>query len=191
MEEPLPTLWQGLTDVAWVMGDTLRMDTLGHGLEKGRFTGMKESTKSRLNMERVMLMHSFSFVALSQSQPFSPAAARPGGPASFPSQPPLSGQSMPMTSPGVLPPGPALFTPASVPLSQVPAASPFPVASQSPLGFSSAPFSCPMNMGYPQGGPGAPSTKPLPAASLPPPPTGKYCLGDLGAQALVEAVCST
>lgn len=32
-----------------------------------------------------------------------------------------------------------------------------------------------MNMGYPQGGPGAPSTKPLPAA-IPPPPTGKYCL---------------
>ncbi|XP_068545762.1 protein transport protein Sec31B isoform X2 [Anas acuta] len=111
--------------------------------------------------------------ALSQSQPFSPAAARPGGPASFPSQPPLSGQSMPMTSPGVLPPGPALFTPASVPSSQLPAASPFPVASQSPLGFSSAPFSCPMNMGYPQGGPGAPSTKPLPAASLPPPPTAQ------------------
>ncbi|KAM9188245.1 protein transport protein Sec31B isoform 2-T2 [Mergus octosetaceus] len=111
--------------------------------------------------------------ALSQSQPFSPAAARPGGPASFPSQPPLSGQSMPMTSPGVLPPGPALFTPASLPSSQLPAASPFPVASQSPLGFSSAPFSCPMNMGYPQGGPGAPSTKPLPAASLPPPPTAQ------------------
>nr|XP_047925163.1 protein transport protein Sec31B isoform X3 [Anser cygnoides] len=112
--------------------------------------------------------------ALSQSQPYSPAAARPGGPVSFPSQPPLSGQSMPMTSPGVLPPGPALFTPASVPSSQLPAASPFPVASQSPLGFSSAPFSCPMNMGYPQGGPGAPSTKPLPAASLPPPPTGFF-----------------
>lgn len=111
--------------------------------------------------------------ALSQSQPYSPAAARPGGPVSFPSQPPLSGQSMPMTSPGVLPPGPALFTPASVPSSQLPAASPFPVASQSPLGFSSAPFSCPMNMGYPQGGPGAPSTKPLPAASLPPPPTAQ------------------
>ncbi|XP_040418677.1 protein transport protein Sec31B isoform X2 [Cygnus olor] len=111
--------------------------------------------------------------ALSQSQPYSPAAARPGGPVSFPSQPPLSGQSMPMTPPGVLPPGPALFTPASVPSSQLPAASPFPVASQSPLGFSSAPFSCPMNMGYPQGGPGAPSTKPLPAASLPPPPTAQ------------------
>uniref|UniRef100_A0A8C3CY34 Protein transport protein Sec31A n=1 Tax=Cairina moschata TaxID=8855 RepID=A0A8C3CY34_CAIMO len=111
--------------------------------------------------------------ALSQSQPFSPAAARPGGPASFPSQPPLSGQSMPMPSPGVLPPGPALFTPASLPSSQLPAASPFPVASQSPLSFSSAPFSCPMNMGYPQGGPGAPSTKPLPAASLPPPPTAQ------------------
>ncbi|NWZ22363.1 SC31B protein, partial [Asarcornis scutulata] len=110
---------------------------------------------------------------LGMSQPFSPAAARPGGPASFPSQPPLSGQSMPMTSPGVLPPGPALFTPASLPSSQLPAASPFPVASQSPLGFSSAPFSCPMNMGYPQGGPGAPSTKPLPAASLPPPPTAQ------------------
>ncbi|XP_035407617.1 protein transport protein Sec31B [Cygnus atratus] len=111
--------------------------------------------------------------ALSQSPPYSPAAARPGGPVSFPSQPPLSGQSMPMTPPGVLPPGPALFTPASVPSSQLPAASPFPAASQSPLGFSSAPFSCPMNMGYPQGGPGAPSTKPLPAASLPPPPTAQ------------------
>ncbi|XP_032047215.1 protein transport protein Sec31B isoform X2 [Aythya fuligula] len=120
--------------------------------------------------------------ALSQSQPFSPAAARPGGPASFPSQPPLSGQSMPMTSPGVLPPGPALFTPASLPSSQLPAASPFPVASQSPLGFSSAPFSCPMNMGYPQGGPGAPSTKPLPAASLPPPPTAQESWTDPSAR---------
>lgn len=36
-----------------------------------------------------------------------------------------------------------------------------------------------MNMDYPQGGPGAPSTKPLPAASIPPPPTGKYYLCDL------------
>ncbi|NXI70844.1 SC31B protein, partial [Anseranas semipalmata] len=99
-----------------------------------------------------------------------PAGSRPVGPAPFPSQPPLSGQSMPMTSPGILPPGPALFTPASVPSSQLPAACPLPVASQSPVGFSSAPFSCPMNIGYPQGGPGAPSTNPLPAASLPPPP---------------------
>lgn len=31
-----------------------------------------------------------------------------------------------------------------------------------------------MNVGYPQGGPGAPSTKPLPAASLPPPPIGFF-----------------
>ncbi|NXK52052.1 SC31B protein, partial [Chauna torquata] len=110
---------------------------------------------------------------LGMSQPFSPAGARPVGPAPFPSQPPLSGQSVPMMSPGVLPPRPSLFTPASVPSSQLPAACPLPVASQSPLGFSSAPFSCPMNMGYPQGGPGAPSTKPLPVASLPPPPTAQ------------------
>ncbi|NWW86203.1 SC31B protein, partial [Rhynochetos jubatus] len=102
--------------------------------------------------------------------PFGPAGVRPVGPASFPSQPSLPGQSMPMTSPGVPPPGPAVFTPASVPSSQLPAACPPPVASQSPLGFSSAPFNCPMNMGYPQGGPGAPTTKPLPAASIPPPP---------------------
>ncbi|XP_048801302.1 protein transport protein Sec31B isoform X2 [Lagopus muta] len=108
--------------------------------------------------------------ALSQSQPFSPVGARPVGPAPFPSQPPLSGQSMPMTSPGVLPSGPALLAPASIPSSQLLAACPLPVASQSPLGFSSAPFSSPVNVGYPQGGPGAPSTKPLPAASLPPPP---------------------
>uniref|UniRef100_A0A8C9G4G3 SEC31 homolog B, COPII coat complex component n=1 Tax=Pavo cristatus TaxID=9049 RepID=A0A8C9G4G3_PAVCR len=112
--------------------------------------------------------------ALSQSQPFSPVGARPVGPAPFPSQPPLSGQSMPMASPGVLPSGPALFTPASIPSSQLPAACPLPVASQSPLGFSSAPFSSPMNVGYPQGGPGAPSTKPLPAASVPPPPIGFF-----------------
>ncbi|NXN61255.1 SC31B protein, partial [Rynchops niger] len=111
--------------------------------------------------------------AMSQSQPFGPAGVRPVGPAPFPSQPSLPGQSMPMTSPGVPPPGPAIFTPASVPSSQLPAACPLPVASQSPLGFSSAPFSSPMNMGYPQGGPGAPSTKPLPAASIPPPPTAQ------------------
>ncbi|NXT46669.1 SC31B protein, partial [Pluvianellus socialis] len=107
------------------------------------------------------------------SQPFGPAGVRPVSPAPFPSQPSLPGQSMPMISPGVPPPGPALFTPASVPSSQLPAACPLPVASQSPLGFSSAPFNCPMNVGYPQGGPGAPATKPLPAASIPPPPTAQ------------------
>ncbi|NWQ86923.1 SC31B protein, partial [Burhinus bistriatus] len=106
-------------------------------------------------------------------QPFGPAGVRPVGPAPFPSQPPLPGQSMPMTSPGVPPAGPTLFTPASVSSSQLPAACPLPVPSQSPLGFSSAPFNCPMNVGYPQGGPGAPSTKPLPAASIPPPPTAQ------------------
>ncbi|NWU62596.1 SC31B protein, partial [Pterocles burchelli] len=105
--------------------------------------------------------------------PFGPVGVRPVGSAPFPSQPSLPGQSMPMTSHGVLPPGPSLFTPASVPSSQLPAACPLPVTSQSPLGFSSAPFNCPMNMGYPQGGPGAPSTKPLPAASIPPPPTAQ------------------
>ncbi|NWX47292.1 SC31B protein, partial [Steatornis caripensis] len=105
--------------------------------------------------------------------PFGPAGVRPVGPAPFPSQPSLPGQSMPMTSPGVPPPGPAFFAPASVPSSQLSAPCPLPVASQSPLGFSSAPFNCPMNMGYPQGGPGAPSTKPLTAASIPPPPTGQ------------------
>ncbi|XP_074963684.1 protein transport protein Sec31B isoform X2 [Phalacrocorax aristotelis] len=112
--------------------------------------------------------------AVSQPQPFGPAGVRPVGPAPFPSQPSLPGQSMPMTSPSVPPPGPALFPPASVPSSQLPAACPLPLASQSPLGFSSAPFNCPMNMGYPQGGPGAPSAKPLPAASIPPPPTGFF-----------------
>ncbi|XP_075278866.1 protein transport protein Sec31B isoform X2 [Opisthocomus hoazin] len=112
--------------------------------------------------------------AVSQSQPFGPGGVRSVGPASFPSQPSLPGQSMPMTSPGVPPPGSTLFTPATVPSSQLPAACPLPVASQSPLGFSSTPFNCPMNMGYPQGGPGAPSTKPLPAASIPPPPTGFF-----------------
>ncbi|NWU54355.1 SC31B protein, partial [Dromas ardeola] len=110
---------------------------------------------------------------LGLSQPFGPSGVRPVGPAPFPSQPSLPGQSMPMTSPGVPPPGPALFTPPSVPSSQLPAACPLPVASQSPLGFSSPPFNSPMNMGYPQGGPGAPSTKPLPAASIPPPPTAQ------------------
>ncbi|KAF1563029.1 UNVERIFIED_CONTAM: Protein transport protein Sec31B, partial [Eudyptes pachyrhynchus] len=115
---------------------------------------------------------------LGLSQPFGqagvgPAGVRPVGPAPFPSQPSLPGQSMPMTSPGVPPPQSALFAPASVPSSQLPAACPLPLASQSPLGFSSAPFNCPMNMGYPQGGPGAPSTKPLPAASIPPPPTAQ------------------
>ncbi|KAM6066676.1 protein transport protein Sec31B isoform 2-T2 [Chlamydotis macqueenii] len=114
--------------------------------------------------------------AVSQPQPFGPAGVRPVGPAPFHSQPSLPGQSMPMTSPGVPPPGPGVFTPASVPSSQLPAACPLPAASQSPLGFSSAPFNCPMNMGYPQGGPGAPSAKPLPAASIPPPPTGQPLL---------------
>lgn len=125
-------------------------------------------------MKQVMLILSLS-AAVSQSQPFGPVGVRPVGPAPFSSQPSLPGQSMPMTSPGVPPPRPALFAPASVPSPQLPAACPLPVASQSPLDFSSAPFNCPMNMGYPQGGPGAPSTKPLPAA-IPPPPTGKYCL---------------
>ncbi|XP_032921754.1 protein transport protein Sec31B isoform X2 [Catharus ustulatus] len=111
--------------------------------------------------------------AVSQSQPFGPVGVRPVGPAPFSNQPSLPGQSMPMTSPGVPPPRPAFFAPASVPSSQLPAACPLPVASQSPLDFSSAPFNCPMNMGYPQGGPGAPSTKPLPAA-IPPPPTGFF-----------------
>ncbi|NWQ73936.1 SC31B protein, partial [Columbina picui] len=111
--------------------------------------------------------------AVSQSQPFGPAGVRPVGPAPFPSQPSLPGQSTPMTSPGVPPPGPAVFTPASVPSSQVPAACPLPVPSQTPLGFSAAPFNCPMSMGYPQGGPGAPSTKPLPAANIAPPPTAQ------------------
>ncbi|XP_062436179.1 protein transport protein Sec31B isoform X3 [Rhea pennata] len=112
--------------------------------------------------------------ALSQSQPFSAAGARPAGPTPFPNQPPLSGQSVAMASPGVPPPGPTLFTPASVPSSNLPAACPLPVASQSPLGFSSAPFNGLMNMGYPQGGPGAPSAMPLAAASIPPPPTGFF-----------------
>ncbi|NXL37986.1 SC31B protein, partial [Glaucidium brasilianum] len=111
--------------------------------------------------------------SLGLSQPFGPAGVRPVGPAPLPSQSSLPGQSMPMTSPGVPPPGPALFPPASVPSSQLSAACPLPVASQSPLGFSSAPFNCPMNMVYPQGGPGAPSTKSLPAASIPPPPTAQ------------------
>ncbi|KAJ7401000.1 Protein transport protein Sec31B [Pitangus sulphuratus] len=115
--------------------------------------------------------------AVSQSQAFGPVGVRPAGPAPFPSQPPLPGQSMPMTSPGVPPPRPALFTPASVPSSQLPAACPLPVASQSPLDFSSAPFNSPLNMGYPQGGPGAPSTKPLPAA-IPPPPTAQESWSD-------------
>ncbi|NXN16209.1 SC31B protein, partial [Indicator maculatus] len=110
---------------------------------------------------------------LGLSLPCGPAGIRPVGPAPFPSQPALPGQSLPMTPPGVPPPGPTLFTPATVPASQLPAACPLPVASQSPLGFSSAPFNCPMNMGYPQGGPGAPSTKPLPAVSIPPPPTAQ------------------
>ncbi|KAK2523529.1 Sec31b [Columba guinea] len=112
--------------------------------------------------------------AVSQSQPFGPAGVRPVGPAPFPSQPSLPGQSMPMTSPGVPPPRPAVFTPVSVPSSQLPAACPLPVPSQPPLGFSAAPFNCPMNMSYPQGGPGAPSTKPLPAANIAPPPTGFF-----------------
>ncbi|OPJ84493.1 protein transport protein Sec31B isoform X2 [Patagioenas fasciata] len=111
--------------------------------------------------------------AVSQSQPFGPAGVRPVGPAPFPSQPSLPGQSMPMTSPGVPPPRPAVFTPVSVPSSQLPAACPLPVPSQPPLGFSAAPFNCPMNMTYPQGGPGAPSTKPLPAANIAPPPTAQ------------------
>ncbi|NWX22127.1 SC31B protein, partial [Aegotheles bennettii] len=106
-------------------------------------------------------------------QLFGPTGGRPVVPAPFPSQPSLPGQSMPMTSPGVPPPRPALFTPASVPSSQLPASCPLPVASQPPLGFSSPSFNCPMNMGYPQGGPGAPSTQPLPAASIPPPPTAQ------------------
>ncbi|NXA34507.1 SC31B protein, partial [Eudromia elegans] len=112
-------------------------------------------------------------MAPAASQPFSPAGARPAGPAPFPSQPALPGQSMAMASPGVPPPAPTLFAPASVPSSQVPAGCPIPAASQSPVGFSSAPFNYPMNMGYPQGGPGAPSTKPLAAAGVPPPPTAQ------------------
>ncbi|KAM9379533.1 protein transport protein Sec31B [Phaethornis superciliosus] len=112
--------------------------------------------------------------AVSQSQPFGPVGLGPVGAAPFPSQPSLPGQSMPVTSPSVQPPKPALFNPASVPSFQLSAACPLPVTSQPPIGFTSASFNYPMNIGYPQGGPGAPSTQPLPAASIPPPPTGFF-----------------
>lgn len=58
MEKPQLTLWQSLTHVAWVMGDTPGMDILGYGLEKGGLTSMKESVRSSLHMKPAMLIHS-------------------------------------------------------------------------------------------------------------------------------------
>uniref|UniRef100_A0A8C3I773 SEC31 homolog B, COPII coat complex component n=1 Tax=Chrysemys picta bellii TaxID=8478 RepID=A0A8C3I773_CHRPI len=100
--------------------------------------------------------------ALSQPPPFSLPGARLAGPAAFPNQPPISGQPGPIAPPGIPPPGSTFFPPASVP-AQHPAACPLPTAGQPPMLFPSAPFSCPPGVGYPQGGPGAPS--------IPPPPT--------------------
>ncbi|XP_053889933.1 protein transport protein Sec31B isoform X2 [Malaclemys terrapin pileata] len=100
--------------------------------------------------------------ALSQPPPFSLPGARLAGPAAFPNQPPISGQPGPIAPPGVPPLGSTFFPPASVP-AQHPATCPLPTAGQPPMLFPSAPFSCPPGVGYPQGGPGAPS--------IPPPPT--------------------
>ncbi|KAG6921586.1 SEC31 -like protein B, COPII coat complex component [Chelydra serpentina] len=102
--------------------------------------------------------------ALSQPPPFSLPGARLTGPAAFLNQPPISGQPGPIAPPGVPPPGSTFFPPASVP-AQHPAACPLSMARQSPVLFPSAPFRCPPGVGYPQGGPGAPS--------IPPPPTGQ------------------
>lgn len=107
--------------------------------------------------------------ALSQPPPFSLPGARLTGPAAFPNQPPISGQPGPIAPPGVPPPGSTFFPPGSVP-AQHPAACPLPTAGQPPMLFPSAPFSCPLGVGYPQGGPGAPS--------IPPPPTGQESWND-------------
>ncbi|XP_050815984.1 protein transport protein Sec31B isoform X2 [Gopherus flavomarginatus] len=107
--------------------------------------------------------------ALSQPPPFSIPGARLTGPTAFPSQPPISGQPGPMAPPDVPPPGSTFFPPGSVP-AQHPAACLLPTARQPPTLFPSVPFSCPPGVGYPQGGPGAPS--------IPPPPTGVFPLLD-------------
>ncbi|XP_067393493.1 protein transport protein Sec31B [Emydura macquarii macquarii] len=119
--------------------------------------------------------------ALSQPLPFSLPGVRLPGPAAFPSQPPVSGQPMPSAAPGVPPPGSTFFVQASVASQlpvQHPAACPVPKAGPPPTLFPSIPFSCPTGMGYPQGGPGAPSTKSLAAPSIPPPPTGQEAWND-------------
>ncbi|XP_074855888.1 protein transport protein Sec31B isoform X2 [Carettochelys insculpta] len=88
---------------------------------------------------------------VSQPAPFLPGA-RPTGIAAFPSQPGT------VASHSVPPPGPAFFRPASVPAQH-------PGAGRPPLLFPAMSFSGPPGLGYPQGGPGAPS--------VPPPPTGQ------------------
>ncbi|XP_019411587.1 PREDICTED: protein transport protein Sec31B [Crocodylus porosus] len=119
--------------------------------------------------------------ALSQPQPFSLPGPRLAGPPAFPSQPPISRQSVPRASPGLPPIGSAIFTPASVPSQhpvQLPASCPLPTPGPPPGAFSPTPFNCSTGMGYPQGGPGAPSAKPLAAASIPPPPTAQESWND-------------
>lgn len=151
------------------------MGRLPRGRQEGR--GVCSHSEEGWDAHSLQLMFFVLVSALSQPQPFSLPGPRLAGPPALPSQPPISRQSVPMASPGLPPIGSAIFTPASVPSQhpvQLPASCPLPTPGHPPAAFSPTPFNCPTGMGYPQGGPGAPSTKPLAAASIPPPPTGEY-----------------
>uniref|UniRef100_A0A3P8TTX4 Protein transport protein Sec31A n=1 Tax=Amphiprion percula TaxID=161767 RepID=A0A3P8TTX4_AMPPE len=131
-------------------------------------------------------------------QPFQPQPMSTGGPLSFPPPGPsmpaanLSGPQLPpsssttgglppMPSPGVPPTGfmpstslpSGLMPPSSQPGAPVPMY-PGGLHSQGPAPpMASGPY-VPLGSGYPQGGPGAPAAKPLPAPVVAPPPTGYF-----------------
>ncbi|XP_066549932.1 protein transport protein Sec31A isoform X1 [Amia ocellicauda] len=119
-------------------------------------------------------------------QQFNQPAVPLSGQAGFPTQPSmpasmLSGPSLtgpPATGGLPIMPSPGVphtnFVP---PATNAPSYMPFPgghanQASMQPLQQPSAPY--PLGPGYPQGGPGAPSSKSFSAAPLPPPPTGYF-----------------
>uniref|UniRef100_A0AAQ5Z8Q8 Protein transport protein Sec31A n=1 Tax=Amphiprion ocellaris TaxID=80972 RepID=A0AAQ5Z8Q8_AMPOC len=134
-------------------------------------------------------------------QPFQPQPMSTGGPLSFPPPGPsmpaanLSGPQLPpsssttgglppMPSPGVPPTGfmpstslpSGLMPPSSQPGAPVPMY-PGGLHSQGPAPpMASGPY-VPLGSGYPQGGPGAPAAKPLPAPVVAPPPTGTCRVG--------------
>uniref|UniRef100_F6V3Q6 SEC31 homolog B, COPII coat complex component n=1 Tax=Ornithorhynchus anatinus TaxID=9258 RepID=F6V3Q6_ORNAN len=110
------------------------------------------------------------FVFSAMPQPFNPRGGPAPGPVGFPGGPPAPRQPVRMAPPGALPPGPTFLPPGPAPAPHLSASLTCPVSmgSQPP-----GPFSFPT--AYPQGGPGAPPSGPLPAAGIPPPPSGQ-CL---------------
>uniref|UniRef100_A0AAQ6A771 Protein transport protein Sec31A n=1 Tax=Amphiprion ocellaris TaxID=80972 RepID=A0AAQ6A771_AMPOC len=154
-------------------------------------------------MVQIYIQHNESLIYLCflPHQPFQPQPMSTGGPLSFPPPGPsmpaanLSGPQLPpsssttgglppMPSPGVPPTGfmpstslpSGLMPPSSQPGAPVPMY-PGGLHSQGPAPpMASGPY-VPLGSGYPQGGPGAPAAKPLPAPVVAPPPTGTCRVG--------------